>query len=172
MASGAGAQTGVASAPAPVATAEPAPQPPSPRQLELAHRYLRQLHLDKMMDTNVNSILVNLKAAAHKGSELAPEQQRVMDEVTDRVVMGMATKAVARSEAVVAETFSENELQDLVAFNETSTGQAYIAKYPGMAARMSKMMHDLIPEMQRDIRSEFCARVSCATPAAPTVAKP
>jgi hypothetical protein len=147
--------------------AQPAP---SPRQIELAHRYIAAVHMDRTVDATMKAMLPGMLASLPKGDAIQAERQQVTVEVVSEVTRNMMSKMVVRMEPIIAETFTEKELEGLVNFYEGPIGQSLIAKSPQIAAKLTPLMKDLVPEMQGEIAAKLCMRIACtATPkVAPT----
>ncbi len=146
------------------AMAQPAP---SARQIELAHRYIAAVHMDRTVDATMKAMLPGMLANLPKGDAIQAERQQVTVEVVTEVTRNMMAKMVSRMEPIIAETFTEKELEGLVAFYEGPTGQSLIAKSPQIAAKLTPLMKDLVPEMQGEIAAKLCMRIACtATPKA------
>ena len=144
----------------------------TPRQIELAHRYIAAVHMDKTMDATMKTMMPAMLANLPKGDAAQTARQQVMVEVATEVTHNMMAKMVARMEPIIAETFTEKELSDLVAFYEGPSGQSLIAKTPQMAAKMAPLMRDLIPEMQAEMKTKLCARIDCTADQKAAAPKP
>lgn len=135
---------------------------PSAKQLELAHRYIAAAHMDRTLDQTLKALMPAMLASAPKNDKLSDKDRQMLVDVTMEVTRDMMGKMIARMEPVIADTFSEDELQGLVTFYESPTGQALIAKTPQLAAKMSPVMKDLIPETQAEMVQKICARMDCS----------
>ena len=129
----------------------------SPRQVELAHRYIVAAHMDRTLDGTMRA-MANLPADA----KITTEQRQALVEVVTDVTVGMVGKMKARMEPIIAEIYSEAELEAMVTFYESPVGQSMIAKTPEMAARMAPVMQEIMPEMQKEMRAKLCAKIDCS----------
>ena len=80
-------------------------------------------------------------------------------------------KVTERSIPLYASTFSEKELQDLVNFYDSPTGQAMLTKMPVLMSKIAPMVAELAPEMLADMTKRVCAKTDCskhATPVSPS----
>ena len=137
--------------------------PPNPHSLELARKLFNEMHMDQMMPM--------MMAQARKANpNLTEEQSRAVGEAAAESADDMMKKVVDRAAPLYAETFTEKELQDLVNFYDSPSGQAMIAKMPVMMSKMTASMADLMPEMTADVTRRICAKTDCTkmnTPAKP-----
>ena len=159
------------------AVAQPASPPsapaaaPSARQIELAHRYMQAINMDKTMAGMMKNMLPAMLAKMPMNPNVTDAQRQAITEVTTEVTTEMMHKLFAGMEPIMAETFSEQELADLVAFYESPTGRAVMAKTPQMMARLAPLMADLMPAMQAEMRTKLCAKIDCSGAASPAPPK-
>lgn len=151
------------------ASAQPAP---SARQLELAHRYIAAIHMDRMMDGMMKNMMPAMTSQLAKGSGLTEAQRQALSEVTAEITGEMMTRTMAQMEPIMAQTFSEKELGDLVTFYEGPTGQAVIEKTPLMMQKLMPVLIAQMPDMQTELRTKLCAKIDCAALPKPTAPKP
>jgi hypothetical protein len=145
------------------ATAPAANSPaPSARQLELAHRYIQAVHMERTMDGVMKNVMPAMMAQMPKNPNMTDAQRQAIGEAAAEVTTHMMSKMMAQMEPIMAETFSEKELADLVAFYEGPTGQAVIARTPQMATRMMSVAIGQMPEMQAEMRAKICAKIDCS----------
>jgi hypothetical protein len=83
----------------------------------------------------------------------------------------MMGKVMERMIPLYASTFTEQELQDAVAFYKTSSGQAMLKKMPVLMAKMGPVMADLTPQMAADVHRRVCAKIDCTARPAPAAPK-
>jgi len=149
------------------AGAQPTPAPaaaaakPTARQLELAHRYIQAIHMERTMDGVMKNVMPAMMAQMPKNPNMTDAQRQAISEVATEVTGKMMSKMMVQMEPIMAETFSEKELADLVTFYEGPTGQAVIAKTPLMSTRMMSVAIAQMPEMQAEMRAKICARIQC-----------
>ena len=147
-------------------TAPAASPPPSARQLELAHRYMAAAHMDKTMDAMMAQMKPMMMAAVPKDSKLSEADRQAIADISSDMSREMMSKILARMEPIMAETFTEKELTDLTNFYESPTGQSMINKMPVMMGKLLPTMAELMPQMQREMRTRICARIDCTGGAA------
>ncbi len=136
---------------------------PSARQLELAQRYVVAIRMERTFDAGMDAMLPTLKAGNSKVSgEKFDAIMAAMSEVTKSMVGEMSV----RMAPVLAEVFTERELEELVAFYEGPTGRAVIDKSPQLAAKMAPLMQEIMPQMQAQMAERVCKITDCPPPAA------
>jgi uncharacterized protein len=133
---------------------------PTQRQLELARRYIAASH----MSDNIESMMKAMRPMLieQSGQKLTPEQTRIFNEAMDASYKRFLDNYLGRVAPVLADIFSENELVEMVAFYESSTGQALLAKSPRLQAQIVPLVSELMPGFQADLSSEISARVAAA----------
>ncbi|HEX3699379.1 MAG TPA: DUF2059 domain-containing protein [Phenylobacterium sp.] len=144
---------------------------PDGHKLELAKRYFGAIHMDVMMDQMMSRMMPAMSEAMARqsGAALSPDMRKAIDDSVLESQHVMLAKMTEKMIPVVAETFTEKELQDLVTFYEGPTGQAVIAKTPLLTAKMMPTIISLVPEVQADVQRRLCARIDCSkmAPGAP-----
>ena len=152
--------------------AAPTAPPPTARQLELAHRYTLAIHMDRMMDGMMKNMMPAMMAQMTKDSNLTDAQRQAIAEASAEAAQEMLDRLMKDMEPVMAETFTEKELSDLVTFYEGPTGRAVIEKTPQMMAKLMPVMIAHMPQMQAEIRAKLCAKIDCKALAKPPAANP
>ena len=148
---------------------------PSPRARELSGRYVRAIHLVENLDSMVAKIMPTMVDNAIKSARLPPgDEQRFRQAANEAAQEAMADytrKMVAELEVVAAETFTEDELAQAVAFYESPAGRAIVAKTPELNARFMPRIQPLIDEttrtMMQRMMQKLCPAGRCEPPAAP-----
>jgi len=148
------------SAAAPSQAGEPASQPTA-RQLQLAHRYIELIHIDKTYADTMRAIGPSILASMPKEAGKDPAlQQKVLDAVNE-AASDLMTTLVKKMEPLMAEVYTEEELSDLVTFYESKSGKALIDKQGLIAAKMAPLMKDVMPQFQASLKDKVCAKVDC-----------
>ncbi|MBA4011600.1 MAG: hypothetical protein C0481_07010 [Phenylobacterium sp.] len=132
---------------------------PTARQLDLAQRYVKAMKLE----TTVTSVVNQLGPTVMGGSldSLPPEKREAVMGVVREVSRKMMAKMSTQMAPMLAEVFTEKELEDVVAFYEGPSGQALIEKSPQLSAKMAPLMNDLMPEMQTEMLAGMCEVLDC-----------
>ena len=134
----------------------------SAKQVALAHRYFLAAHMDRTMDGTLKTMIPAMLANIPETATITAEKKQVLGEVVTEVTSGMMSKILARMEPIMAEIYSETELEAMVTFYESPIGQSMIDKSPALAAKMAPMMQSIMSEMQTDLKVKLCERkVEC-----------
>ncbi|HEY1927020.1 MAG TPA: DUF2059 domain-containing protein [Caulobacteraceae bacterium] len=154
--------TQVTAQPAPASSEESAS---SARKLELA----RQLVQISDLKTNMVAALrtVAIQQAVQGGETLAPDRQaklKAIQEAEADVLPRMVPNIVEAMVQGYAREFTEKELSDALAFYQSPSGRAIIAKTPQLMQGVMVEMVRMTPQLRRQMGEEVCAKVAC-TPA-------
>jgi hypothetical protein len=159
---------------APAASLAQAAAPPavSAKSEALVRRYLKAIHFERLMDTMISAMLpVMSDQVAQQHPSLTSEQRAMISEVVrDTMREDLMPKMLEKMVPIYAQTFTESELEAIVAFYETPVGQSMIEKTPSLAPKSAEVVRELMPEMQKDVLIRLCARITC--PQAPAAAPP
>jgi hypothetical protein len=156
---------GLETAPAPaVGEATPAA---TPRALELTRRYFAAMKMENTMMATVVAVMPQMMTRlARNNPNMTEAEKKAIVEAAAQSSQVMIVRMMDKMAPVFAQSFSERELQDLVNFYESPTGQALVAKTPAFAAKMNPTLNQLMPEMMADMQSRLCAKVACVAKAA------
>ena len=148
--------------PAPVASVAA-----TPRALELTRRYFAAMRMENTVTATVRAVMPQLVGQfARANPHMTAAQRAAIVDAAAQASRTMTGRLMERMAPVFAQSFSEPELEDLVAFYEGPTGQALVAKTPAFAARMQPAMTQLMPEMMAEMHTALCAKIACAAKAA------
>lgn len=138
------------------ASAQPAP---TAHQLDLARRYVKAMKLEASM----GAVMDQLAPTMMQGSldSLPPEKREAVMGVMREVSQNMVTRLGAEMAPILAEVFTEKELEDVVAFYEGPSGKAMIEKTPQLGAKMAPLMKNLMPQMQSEMIAGMCEVFDC-----------
>ncbi len=148
---------------------------PSPRALSLAARYLADAQAQTILENEgpVVARYMLSKVPEPKGGPAKAEEVRdAMIAAAEAAVKATVPLFLERSAKVYAQIFSERELADIVAFYDSPSGKAFVAKTSSASGPMAEVLHDLGGEIQADARRRFCAAEpeSCAAAPGPAPA--
>jgi hypothetical protein len=130
----------------------------APASQESIDRLLVDAKVEKMLDTmfaNVDQIMRRSMEGAMQGQQLSPEQRRVADATAAKLVQVMREemtwdKLRPLYAQIYQETFTQEEVDGLIAFYESPAGAAYVEKMPVvMQKSMSIMQSRLAPMMEK-----------------------
>ena len=155
------------SSPPPAATATAAT--PSPKALALTKRYIAALHVDQTMKPMMQSIMGPMLDEQERANpNLTAVQRKAIRETVEEFVAGdMMDDILERMTPAYATIFSEDELQALVDFYESPTGQSIIGKMPRMGPVAAKVMVDIMPEIRTQLTQRICEKLGCDKAQAP-----
>lgn len=130
---------------------------PTPRARELAHRYVAALDMKKSVAPMMDNMLAALTQQELAGTDLTPEQQAlaakaIRDAFNQSMEAGMLDRMMVELEPLLAETFTEEELQATVEFYESPPGRSMLAKMPGFGQRWGEAMVRFVSELQADLQ--------------------
>jgi hypothetical protein len=148
-------------APQAVLAAEAAPAPP-PETLALARQLIElsgkasDLHsrmralMEPMMRSMVASLPPDQRAQRQAMFEVAQQQA----EADTPLILDAAAQAYAQ-------TYTADELRQLVAFYQGPTGRMLTAKQGALATNMGQATAKLGPKLVRDILVQMCSKTTC-----------
>ncbi|HET9161464.1 MAG TPA: DUF2059 domain-containing protein [Caulobacteraceae bacterium] len=135
---------------------------PTDKQLDLAKRYVAAAHMADGVNTMMKQLQPMLMNQA--SAQLTSDQKKILGDAFDVAYAHYLDHYMTRIVPILAETYSEDELAGIVAFYESPTGQAMIAKSPALQEKLVPVAMDLVPDLQADMKAEVCAHVSCEAP--------
>ena len=153
--------------PAPVGAQPAAPAPSaataSPKAVALVRRYLAAIHFEGLMDAMMASMIPVMSDSLTKQYPNITEEQRTAIGAVVRETMhdDFTPKMIERMVPIYAQTFSESELEAMVAFYESPAGQSIMQKTPSIAPKSAEVARALMPEVQQDVLRRLCAKIDC-----------
>ena len=134
----------------------------------LVKRYYAAIHLDRTMAKMTAAMMpAMLDQISKKNPGFTPGMRQAIVDSVEGASSELLPKIETRMAAVMADKFSVEELQAVVDFYESPIGQKITAKSTEMATSVGPIIHDLMPEMQKNILQRFCAKVDCTGPKPP-----
>ncbi|MFT4252773.1 MAG: DUF2059 domain-containing protein [Caulobacter sp.] len=129
---------------------------PSQRNLELAHRYIEAIGMKKnfapMLDNMMGALLEQQMASFEGDSETRALVLKAMREsLSETMEEGMLARLMGALEPVMAEQFTEQELQAMVDFYESPVGRSITAKMPEFGTTSGAAVAKVMPEMQAEL---------------------
>jgi hypothetical protein len=130
----------------------------APASLESIDRLLADTKVEKLLDTmstNVDQVMRRSMEASTQGQQLSPEQRRVIDATAAKFVQVMREemtwdKMRPLYVQIYQESFTQEEIDGLIAFYESPAGVAFVEKMPFvMQKSMSIMQSRLAPMMEK-----------------------
>jgi hypothetical protein len=146
--------------------------PPSPHSVELVRKMFADMHMDQMMSGMMRQMGPAMTAQMRKANpSLTDADAQAVSEAISESMGTMMAKVEERMIPIYASTFTEKELQDLVNFYGSPSGQAMLAKMPAMMAKMGPTITEMMPEMTADVQKRICSRIDCSKRGAPPAPK-
>jgi len=140
--------------------------------LVLAKHLFAEMHMDQLMSGMMKNMTPVMVAQARKANPaLTDAQADIITQAVTESSQAMMAKVIDRFVPLYASTFSEKELEDLVAFYDGPTGQAVLTKMPVLMSKMGPVMTELMPDMMADVNQRICSKMDCSKRTAPPPAK-
>ncbi|HYC96320.1 DUF2059 domain-containing protein [Brevundimonas sp.] len=155
LASGAAAQSKPPQPPAAAVEGQP-----SARQLELTRRYV-DLMMSDQFETMIRQ-MIDMEASMDPEARGMPEEdRRFMTDLASELVTDMIPQMLDEMVPVYARTFSEAELEALIAFYDSEMGRSIINKtYASMPDATAAAM-TVMPQMLEKMASRMCQHYGC-----------
>jgi hypothetical protein len=148
---------------APTATAAlPATDAPTARKLALAREVIAATGSQKAMEGMFQNVMSQVAATA--GKKLPPgkqEKMRIIAEAESHALDRMIPQIIQTMTQAYAANFTEQELTDILAFYQSPTGRSMVAKTPELMRSVMGGMLAMMPQMQREMGEEICAKTTC-----------
>jgi len=135
------------------------------------------MHMERQLDQMMHSIEMQVQMMAQEipgaGDQLTPEQKKLSQEFTDKamkVVNDNAGWTALEPDYVklYASTYSEEEIDGILAFYKSPVGQTMLAKTPELSTGGMKIMHDRMMVFQPKVRAlqeEYIKQLAALPPA-------
>jgi hypothetical protein len=134
------------------------------------------LHLDRMMDQMMTNVMKQVEQITQAMPEAqqgqTPEQKKIVTDFQQRVVALVNAKLGWKALEpdfinLYATTYTEEELDGILAFYKSPVGQKMLEKTPELMAKSTEItqqkMRELQPEMNQMIQ-DFMKQMTAATP--------
>jgi hypothetical protein len=134
---------------------------PTPRSVALARRYLEDAQGDRILSSEGPAVARYMLAKIPEpagGAAKADEVRQAMIESANAAVAAKVPAFMEASARIYARIFTDQELADIVAFYDSPSGRAFVAKTADASGPMAELIHSLGAEIQADTLSRFCAR--------------
>jgi hypothetical protein len=134
--------------------------PPSPESID---RLLAATQVEKNLQQMQGASERMLRGAAAQrtgGRQLSVDERQRMDAAVERVVGAMRQEmSIERMRAQMArlytETFTQEEIDGLIAFYQTPAGHAFVAKMPAMMQKSAQLMRERMDPLMRRLDDEM-----------------
>ena len=122
----------------------------------LAHRYVVALEMEATQRAMLEGLVEQTIKAVCAGKSYTPEKIQAIRAAVVEGGMAMLPETLEVLERLTAETFSSEELLQMVAFYESDIGQSIVDKGPSFAALSIEEMGPIMAAGQIDIRHRIC----------------
>ena len=115
----------------------------------------------KSIEQQANAMMQNTMQQALQGQLASPEQQKILDDFKNKTLAAINEQLdISQLKSiyvrVYSENFSQEEIDQLIAFYESPTGKMFVAKMPTVTqksmALMQEKMGPVLQEMQQSAR--------------------
>lgn len=132
-------------------------------KLALARQLFAGMNMAQLMDSVTTSMGASMLAQLRKSNpQLSEEQAKAISEAVSESAREVLPKVTERMVPLYAQTFSEKELEDSVAFYSSPSGKAILAKMPTLMAQMGPIMQEITPELIASMQKRVCAKTDCS----------
>lgn len=132
---------------------------PSERQLELARKYVQQVQGAGLRDLMAET--VRSQMAASGKSDLTSEERKAVEAIIIDAGADFMNRVLDRMTPLYAAAFTEEELETVVAFNETPIGRSILQKSLRLVMAEQEVMQELIPDFFEKLIVRLCALEKC-----------
>jgi len=162
----AGATLAGAGIPAQAATAEEPkatrsePGQPSARQLTLSRRYVELMQGDQL-ESVLRAVIEESARTDGSTADMAQEDREFVINLATELTTEMMPEMMDQLVPVYARTFSQAELEALIAFYDTELGRSVIAKTWTSMPETNEAMMSVMPVMIEKMGARICAHYGC-----------
>lgn len=133
---------------------------PSARQLELTRRYV-DLMMSDQFETMIRQMIDIEASMDPEARDMPEEDRRFVADLASELVTDMIPQMLDEMVPVYARTFSEAELEALIAFYDSEMGRSIINKtYASMPDATAAAM-TVMPQMMEKMASRMCQHYGC-----------
>ena len=135
--------------------------------VDLAKRYIEVAKLERQLDAvteTMDSVAAKSmvrELALRPGSTDARAIEVLMDQVGAATAEVMRPRFMERMAESFAATYTEEELNGLIAFYSSPVGKTITAKTPTLAPASSDHMQAFLPEIDVEFERQLCKRIGC-----------
>lgn len=130
---------------------------PSEKALSLARRYFVAMQFEKTMMSTFETMDVfgeiEEDAEGFDGKAMSSAAREATEAFLPRMVEAMIP--------IVAQTFTEAELEAMVAFYESDVGKAVVNKTNDLNLPMMAAMLEIMPDYMDDMVTRYCQKTTC-----------
>jgi len=132
---------------------------PSARSLELARRYFKALKLAEL----VGGMMDDMDPLMALGeSDVDAEDRALMGASVKEAFVAQMPAYVDALVPVMAEIFTEEELEAMVTFYESPVGQSAMAKTSQVNQQTVGIILKMMPSIMEDAMERYCSKTTCS----------
>ena len=159
----AAAMAGAALAPSP-AQAREAPQAataaPSARQMDLTRRYL-DLTMTDQFETAIRQMIVDGAAMDPDTRDLPEDDRRFLADLAADLTTDLLPQMIEAMIPVYARTFTEAELESMLAFYDTELGRTILEKTMIAMPEANRAAMTVVPQLMDKMAARMCQHYGC-----------
>lgn len=147
---------------APVVRAEETPQAAaaSARQLELTRRYIA-LTMTDQFEESLRQIIVQQAQLDPNANQLPAEDREFIVELSVELTTDMIPQMLEAMVPVYARTFSEEELEALIAFYDSGMGRSILQKTVTAMPEANQAAMSVMPQLMDKMAARICQYYGC-----------
>lgn len=126
-------------------------------RVTLVRRYFSAIQFDKLL----NGILENQLDAMLNQGPIPADKRSVMRDAALAAYAIVIPRMVEENIQLYAEAFSQQELEELVAFYESATGRSLTTKTVILTQNSGEIMERYMPQMEQEMTRQLCSRIDC-----------
>lgn len=131
---------------------------PSERQIELSRRYIQLAQGEQMEDALRQMMATDPTTDL---SDVPAEDREFLLDMTAEILADLMPKMMEAMVPAYAGTFTEQELEALIAFYDTEMGRTIIEKNFEIMPEINTAVAAIIPDLFQKMASRMCARYGC-----------
>ena len=159
----AAALTGAALMGTPVRAQEPQAAAASARQLELTRRYI-DLTMTDQFEAAIRQVIIDQATTDPAVRDIPEEDRRFLIELTAELTTDMIPRMLDEMVPIYARTFSEQELEALIAFYDTEMGRSIITKGMAVMPEATRAaMTVVVPQLMDKMATRMCQHYGCTS---------
>jgi TonB family protein len=150
----------------PAPDAEPAGPAPTPSALALGRQLVAANNDQQGIDSAMNYYVGQLEAEA--GPDATSDEFQT---VLSALKASLHARLAAETEGLAlyyAQTFSEDDMRQLIAFAQSSAGRSWAAHQRERSAAYTRVMTQALRTSVQEVRKQVCDQADCAKAAAPS----
>jgi hypothetical protein len=133
---------------------------PSPRQLELTRRYI-DLTMSEQFEDSIREMIIDQAEIDPNARDLPDEDRRFIAELTAELTTDLIPQMLDAMTPVYARTFTEEELEAMIAFYDTELGRSIVEKTMVAMPEANRAAMTVIPQLLDKMAARICQHYSC-----------